>query len=361
MPKKEKLILNPEYEESPMERRSFLLKAGAAGAVLGGVGYVAFAPESAPFSRKDFSGERSYSEPEPFRLQDFQVAKPPGMSHDFGIARMRDSSNNNAQRWSPEEQRRLLRAALDAVGGIEHFVQPGDVVLVKPDVSYDRSYTLGATSNPVMVGEMVRVLLEDAKAAEVRVADVPIEYARSCFEKTGIQEAAEAAGARVFLPDDRSFRILHTPGATLIEHCPVFARALEGVDKVIGMPAVKDHVLCKASIALKNWTGLVEGNTSRFDKQIHEYVSDLSLLMKPTLTIIDGTQVLFENGPTGGNISNVRFGNVVLAGTDQVAMDAWAFEHCLERGTDYPAYLGMAEQKGGGKVDWSGREMEVIV
>ena len=62
---------------------------------------------------------------------------------------------------------------------------------------------------------------------------------------------------------------------------------------------------------------------------------------------------------TGGDPSNVKPGHTVVAGVDPVAMDAWAYEHLLERGTDYPRYLHKAEEKGSGRIDHRGRIEEV--
>ena len=90
-------------------------------------------------------------------------------------------------------------------------------------------------------------------------------------------------------------------------------------------------------MGIKNWYGLLGGRRNQFHQDIHGIVSDLSLMIKPTLTILDGSRVLMKNGPTGGDPSNVKAGDAVVAGVDPVAVDAWAFEHLLERGTDYPA------------------------
>jgi uncharacterized protein (DUF362 family) len=112
-------------------------------------------------------------------------------------------------------------------------------------------------------------------------------------------------------------------------------------------------------MGIKNWYGLLGGRRNQFHQDIHEIVSDLSLMIRPTLTILDGTRVLMQNGPTGGDPSNVKNGDAVLVGVDPVALDAWAFEHLLERGQDYPRYLRKAEEKGSGRVDWRGRVREV--
>ena len=200
----------------------------------------------------------------------------------------------------------------------------------------------------------------DAGASEVRVADNPIESAPACFRLSKIGPAALNAGARLYLPDDNAFKMLTTEGAELIEKWWFFSRPFEGVDKVIGFAPVKDHNLCHASMGIKNWYGLLGGTRNQFHQDIHAIVSDLSLMIKPTMTIIDGTNVMMENGPTGGDPSNVKPGNVVMAGLDPVALDAWTFEHALERGRDYPDYLYQAEAKGSGKLDWTGRIKEIV-
>ena len=70
-------------------------------------------------------------------------------------------------------------------------------------------------------------------------------------------------------------------------------------------------------------------------------------MMRPTLTILDGSNILMKNGPTGGDPSDVKPGNVLLAAVDPVAQDAWAYEHLLERGRRLPAYLFKAEEQRG--------------
>jgi uncharacterized protein (DUF362 family) len=328
-----------------MPRRSFFRRAALAAGLGGGAAYLAAAPEQWPLSMKDVTGLRSAPKPRPFLLPDYRVEKASGAA-DLGIARQ----------GSPDEK---LRRALDALGGISHFIQPGDIVLVKPNVAFDRAPNLGATSNPELLEALIRLLLIDGRAQEVRVADNPIESPADCFEKSKIRLATERAGGRVYLPDSNAFRMLHTPGAKLIKHWWFFHRPFTNVDKVIGLAPVKDHNLCQASMGMKNWYGLLGGNRNQFHQDIHEIISDLTLMIKPTLSILDGTHILMQNGPTGGDPSNVKPGETVVAGTDPVALDAWAFEHVLERGRDYPGYLRMAEQKGCGKVDWTGRTKEI--
>ena len=338
---KRKTYPHEDYRGDYLSRRAVLRRLLALGGASAAGVYLAFAPEDYPLSLRDHSGLRSMPVETPFRLPDFRV-EPAISSVQVGVGRGGDA-------------RTMLLKALDAMGGLTHFVQPGDVVLIKPNVAFDRSPNLGATTNPELIDTLVRLLLVDARAAEVRVADNPIESPADCFAKSGIGAAAEQAGGRVYLPDSNAFELLYTPGAKLIEQWAFFKRPFRNVNKVIGIAPAKDHNLCHASLGIKNWYGLLGGRRNQFHQDIHEIVSDLSIMIQPTLTIIDGTHVLMENGPTGGDPSNVRDGNAILVGTDPVATDAWAFEHLLLRRGRLPDYLYMAEQKGSGKINYKDR------
>lgn len=354
MAKKEKPVQHPEYEKAPMDRRTFIRRVATASGIAGGTGYLAFAPPGYPLSLRDKTGLRSKHVEKTFRLTDYRVEKKTASGPDVGIARgTRDSAGNL-------DLKRMLKAAVGEIGGIEHFIQKDDIVLVKPNVAFDRSPNLGATSNPEILEGLIRMVLE-AGAQEVRVADNPIESPPDCFKKSKIEEATLRGGGRVYLPDSNAFKMLNTPGATLIEEWWFFHRPFTNVDKVIGLAPVKDHNLCHASMGIKNWYGLLGGTRNQFHQDINNIVSDLSIMIRPTLTILDGTNVLMENGPTGGDPSNVKKGDVVMAGIDPVALDAWAFEFCLERGQDYPIYLHLAVEKGSGQLDWTGRIKEVVV
>jgi uncharacterized protein (DUF362 family) len=113
-------------------------------------------------------------------------------------------------------------------------------------------------------------------------------------------------------------------------------------------------------MGMKNWYGLLGGRRNQFHQAIHEIVSDLSIMIRPTLTILDGTHVLMANGPTGGDPANVKNADVIMAGIDPVALDAWAYEHVLERSGPLPEYLHLAATKGSGQVDYRGRIEEIV-
>jgi uncharacterized protein (DUF362 family) len=252
---------------------------------------------------------------------------------------------------------RLVRAAVDAIGGIQRFIKPNDVVVVKPNVAFERSAALGATTNPAVLAALVR-LVREAGAKEVRVADNPIESPEACFIRSGVHKAAVDAGADVYLPAQRDFRDLETPGATWIGKWPFFWRPFQGATKVIGVAPVKDHNLCRASMTTKNWYGLLGGRRNQFHQDIHGIIADLALMLRPTFVLLDATRVLFRSGPTGGSLSDVRAGNTVVASTDSLAADAFGWHELLQRSAEpLPAYFEKSARRGLGNPDWKSQRI----
>ena len=253
----------------------------------------------------------------------------------------------------------LVREAvggLDPSLGIKRFVVAGDVVLIKPNVGFDRPPRLGATTNPEVVRALVR-LCKEAGAAEVLVTDNPIETPQTCFSRSKVGPVVEEEGGTVVLPAAHRLEMLTIRDKTpdpqkgeALQRWPILYGPLARADKVIGVAPIKDHNLSQASMNLKNWYGLLGGRRNKFHQAIHHIVSDLGLMVSPTLVVGDGTRVMMTNGPTGGKSTDVKVGGMigrptVVASVDQVACDAWCYEHLLGRDPAGLKYLEMAEAK----------------
>jgi len=244
---------------------------------------------------------------------------------------------------------KAVAAALAELGGIERFVKRGDRVLVKPNCAFDRPPHLGATSSPEVVAEVVRQCI--GAGAEVRVTDNPINNAEGCFVKSGLRDAVEKSGGKVWLPTADLFAPMKIGKLVITEWEALYA-PLAWATRVIGVPTVKTHNLCGATLAMKNWYGLIGGGRNRFHQAIHEVVVDLAAFITPTLVVLDGTRFLVRNGPTGGSAADVTPGNVVAVGTDQVALDAFGAGLLGLKVADIE-YIGKAESQGLGVSDWT--------
>jgi len=219
-----------------------------------------------------------------------------------------------------EEARRLTREAVAALGGMGRFVSRGDVVWIKPNIGWNRRPEQAATTNPDVVATLVELCYQ-AGAKKVIVSDNSCNPAPASFARSGIQQAAAKAGADSFIMDERKFRQVALKGKVL-QRWEVYADVL-GVNKLINVPIVKHHGLCKATLGMKNLMGAVGGERSRLHQDLGNTVADLAAFFRPALVVLDGIRVLTANGPVGGNLADVARRDTVAAGVDQVAVDAF--------------------------------------
>lgn len=257
------------------------------------------------------------------------IHRPPGYTADqlVGERQVRDFRVERALAWPPAALAKssrdpavLTQRAIAAVGGIGRFVSPGDVVAIKPNIGWDRTPAHAANTNPRVVAEVVRLCLA-AGAARVVVTDASCNEARRSFQRSGIWRMAHAAGADVVLPSSHRFRTMRLRG-DLLDEWPVYTPLIEA-DRVINVPVAKHHNLSLYTGAMKNWYGVLGGRRNRLHQNIHLSIADLATFMRPSLTVLDATRVLFRNGPQGGNLSDARDVHQVLAGTDEVMLDSY--------------------------------------
>ncbi len=256
-----------------------------------------------------------------------------------------------------EDPRALVRKALEGLGGIRRFIGRGDVVVVKPNIAWDRTPEQAANTNPLAVAEMVRQCL-DAGAKKVIVTDVSCNEPRRCFQRSGIARAAAAEGAEIVLPEERLFRAVNLRGDVLGEW-PVLEPFI-AVDKLLNFPIAKSHSLTGVSLGMKNWYGILGGARNRLHQRIHESLADLADAMRPTLTLVDAYRVLIRNGPTGGSLSDVLLKKTLVAGTDPVALDAYVAKAYWDLDAGQLRYLKLAQDRGLGKLDFAKVRTEVI-
>ncbi len=317
-----------------MERREFLKKTGQAvalAAATGGAGLLYHNRSTVRYT------------PIAVKPASFEVAADPTLPK-IALARYSD----------PVE---ALNYALDAVGGIKRFVRPGEKVTLKPNVGWDRAPEQAADTNPILVGEMVRLCFE-AGASEVIVSDVTCNDARRCFIRSGIREAAEKAGATVYLARDEDY-VTTDIGGEVLSTWPVLKHFIQ-TDRLINMPITKHHSLTECTVGMKNLYGVIGGRRSQLHQKINQSIVDLAAFCRPTLTVVDSTRVLLRGGPTGGSLADVAKEDTVICSTDQVAADARAAEF-LGLSADRIGHILLAEKSGLGTIDYKAAGYKEVI
>ncbi|GFO66185.1 DUF362 domain-containing protein [Geomonas paludis] len=216
----------------------------------------------------------------------------------------------------------ITRKALSALGGMQRFVKPGQTVVVKPNIGWDRTPEYAATTNPLVVKAVVEECLK-AGAKRVKVFDRTCNDPRRCYASSGIESALRGMkGVEMKHLEEERFKKVALNGKVLKEW-ELYGEALSA-DVYINLPVAKHHGLSRLTLGMKNVMGIMGGNRGSIHKNIDQALADVNASFRPQLTLIDATRILTAHGPQGGNLADVKVLNQVIASTDIVAADAYA-------------------------------------
>ena len=246
-----------------------------------------------------------------------------------------------------ESPAQITKEAISSLGGIQRFISKGDVVIVKPNIGWDRTPKQAACTNPQVVKTLVELSL-GAGAKEVKVIDNPCNPAQRTYARSGIAAAAKEAGGKVLFPNPHKLKKISLNGKWLKEW-EVYTDFVEA-DKIINVPIAKTHSLSRLTMGMKNWLGALGGNRNQLHQKLDQVMIDLAAFFKPCLTVMDGYRILIRNGPQGGRLSDVELFKTVVAGVDYVAVDAAGATFFDIQPQDLP-YLQIAHQMGVGEIN----------
>jgi uncharacterized protein (DUF362 family) len=241
--------------------------------------------------------------------------------------------------------------AIQALGGMKKFINAGEVVVVKPNMAWDRPPEMAANANPVVVRQVVELCLE-AGAKQVKVLDYSCDDARRAYASSGIKAAVEAIKdprAVVQYVDERHFVEMAIEKAKGLKKWSFYKDILEA-DRFINIPVAKQHSEARLTMCLKNMMGAIGPWRGRIHVGLHQNIADMNLLLRPDLHVLDATRILLRNGPKGGSLKDVAVKNLVFAGTDPVALDALGTGLFGMKPADI-GYIARAHQAGRGEMD----------
>lgn len=212
--------------------------------------------------------------------------------------------------------------AIEALGGMGRFVRKGDIVVIKPNIGWDRAPEYAATTNPEVVAALVRLSLA-AGAKRVKVFDNTCNQPAMCYSTSGIADAVTKAGGHVSHMNKGKFISGQFPPGSEMEDWPIYLDAVE-CDCFINVPVAKHHSLSRLTLSMKNLMGVCGGTRGMIHWNMDKKLPELTKFINPDLTVIDAFRILLRHGPTGGSLEDVKATRTVIAGTDPVLADSYA-------------------------------------
>ena len=251
-----------------------------------------------------------------------------------------------------------LRRALAAFGGMESFLPADANVIIKPNicVAY-HSYEYAATTNPWVVAALVSACLE-AGARSVKVMDLPFGGTQQeAYARSGIAEQVEAAGGEMAYMPAFQYTSFDIPQGVDLKKVKIFDEVMKA-DLLINVPIAKRHGLARLTLGMKNLMGLIKDRPA-MHKNLGQRLADLTSLVRPSLTVVDAVRILMANGPSGGNLNDVKQLDTIIVSPDIVAADSYAATLFDLRPEDL-AYIPAATAMGLGRSDLHNLKIEEI-
>lgn len=237
----------------------------------------------------------------------------------FGVLAAADPIDLAVAKGEPAQ---AVKLAVNALGGIQRFVKPGQAVVLKPNMSFPNPPEWGSNTHPEVIKTVAQLCL-DAGAKRVMVIDYPLRRPEVVMQRCGIPQACQGMpNVHVLaLSEQKFYQSVAVPQGKALEEIQVAKDVLQA-DVLINMPVAKSHGDTGVSLGMKNLMGLIwdRGFLHQF-VDLNQGIADLSTVLKPALIIMDATRPMTTAGPGGpGKIVQL---DTIIAGTDPVAVDSY--------------------------------------
>jgi uncharacterized protein (DUF362 family) len=208
-----------------------------------------------------------------------------------------------------------------------------------------------------VVAALVKICNE-AGAKRVRVMDYPFGgTGEQCYKNSGIEALVIAAGGEMEIMADLKYVETPIPDGIRLKKASIYQDILT-TDLLINVPIAKTHGMALLTLGLKNLMGTML-NRESIHPSFETNLVDLATVVRPQLTIIDAIRTLMANGPTGGNLDDVKLQNTLIFSHDIVAADSYA-TRLFDKKPEYLKYVMKAAERGLGKADLTGLNIQEI-
>ena len=262
----------------------------------------------------------------------------------------------------------VLRRAVAALGGPSLLARPGEQVLLKPVLAWNRAPREGANTQPEILRAAIELALEGG-ASRVTICDRTSLRAASVHSVSGVDRVVRAfRSPRVRLVEVRERDLVTVREAARSRGMKDFEARSRGIesaldalrvskhvlmaDRIVNLATVRHHPTRRVALGFSNLLGLV-GGWSSTPRWLAQHDTELALLaasLRPELTILDATRPILSNGPAGLTSADVGRWDEIAVGRDPVAVEAWG----ARRFGVEPSLLGhipLAEGLGLGSAD----------
>ena len=217
-----------------------------------------------------------------------------------------------------------VKGGLELIGGISHFVQSGEKIVIKPNVLFGSTPEKCVCTHPSVFRAVGRLLLE--AGAVVSYGDSSaFGSCETNMRKAGLKQVAEEIG--ITMGDFDRGRVVARAEAMMNKRF-IIANGVLDVDGLVSLPKLKTHEFTVYTGAVKNQYGCIPGILKnqqhvqfRSPQDFSAMLVDLNMVVRPRLYIMDAVMAMEGNGPRSGSPRQL---GILLFSNDPLALDAVA-------------------------------------
>ena len=195
-----------------------------------------------------------------------------------------------------------------------------DYFLLKPNCVYPKPPKSGITTDPQVIEGTIKYLKENG-AHDIEIGEGGNRHTDNTFEITGMRDIATKYSLPIINFNEDEAAEVEIPLAKSLHRVSIAKSVLRSTC-IVNVPKLKIHHMTQVTLSIKNLMGVIVGDRgSIMHIDIDEKLIDLASFVKPKLNVIDGF-VESEMDEVRGKPVTM---NIVIAGTDMVAVDAVGF------------------------------------
>jgi len=217
-------------------------------------------------------------------------------------------------------------------------IQAEKPVLIKPNFINARHPSTGITTDSRVIEGVVKFLKQHEVKTIVIGEGSGFADTFEAFKVAGVDAVADRWGVRLIDLNEDELVEVSPPNPLALKRVKIAKTALEST--IISAPKLKLHRIAKVTLSIKNMIGAIVPKGT-IHNHLSEKIADLASILKPSVAVVDGI-IAGEGHETSGNPVKM---NLVLAGTDPVAVDAVGAA-VMGVPPETVKHLCLAEQKG---------------
>ena len=202
-------------------------------------------------------------------------------------------------------------------------------VIVKPN--FNTADPAPASTHNDTLNQLITEI-KDRNASEITLAERSYQPFDDVINEKGIKEMAKEMGFNIKNLDLDEYTVFNRDNLNWQNGFRI-PNIINNAEYIVATCCLKTHFKGVITMSLKLSVGIlpkIHMKELHSSTNINSMIAEINLAYEPDVIVMDGVKTFISGGPSNGTVAD---GNVVLAGTDRVALDAVGTAILIELGT----------------------------